>query len=273
MYKSHWQLNQKPFENYSDPEFYYPGESHQAALLKLRYAVENRRGGSLLVGASGLGKTLLVSILRTVLAEDLSPFVHLVFPQMSADELLAYLADELAGSDTGTGLPSIERSIRRIEQSLAENNQKGRHAIVAVDEAHLLEDRRTLEAMRLLTNFEFAGRPGLTLLLVGQPGLLPILDRTPQLEERLGVKCLLRPFTEQETANYVTHRVKAAGASQDVFEPEALQTVHHLTHGIPRRINRICDLALLIGYAEGHRTITSTQVESVTQELVAVVPE
>ena len=97
MYETYWQLQQKPFENTADPRFYYPGESHQAALLKLRYAVENRRGGALLTGPSGSGKTLLTGMLRGVLGADYSPFVHLVFPQMSTAELLAYLADEFDG--------------------------------------------------------------------------------------------------------------------------------------------------------------------------------
>ncbi len=88
MYESYWQLKQKPFENTADPRFYYPCESHQAALLKLRYAIENRRGGALLVGVSGSGKTLLANMLRQALGEEFSPLVHLVFPQMPTAELL-----------------------------------------------------------------------------------------------------------------------------------------------------------------------------------------
>ena len=103
MYESYWQLDEKPFENCADPRFYYPGESPQAALLKLRYAVENRRGGALLTGASGTGKTLIVAMLRRMLGETHAPFVHLVFPQMSTADLLAYLADELEGSNRASG--------------------------------------------------------------------------------------------------------------------------------------------------------------------------
>lgn len=273
MYESYWQLQQKPFENCSDPRFYYPGETHQAALLKLRYAIENQRGGALLAGPSGSGKTLLAGMLRATLGEEFTPFVHLVFPQMSTDQLLEYLADELVGPLDGSPAPSVGQSVRRIEHFLAENLQRGGHAVVVVDEAHLLEDGRTLEAMRLLLNFELAGRPGLTLLMLGQPGVLPILDRTPQLEQRLGVKCLLRPFNAHETAEYVHHRLNVAGATRSIFEPDALETLHRLTHGIPRQINRLCDLALLIGYAEGQQSITAAGLEAVCEELVTVVPE
>ena len=273
MYESYWKIEHKPFENHSDPRFYYPGESHQAALLKLRYAVENRRGAALLAGPSGSGKTLLVGMLRNALDECHAPFVHLVFPQMSAEELLAYLAVELGQTfDTGA-TPGVHHSVGSIAKFLAENTEQGRHAVVALDEAHLINDGQTLEALRLLLNFEIAGQPGMTLLLVGQPGILPVLDRTPQLEERLGVKCLLRPLTQSETAEYVGHRLNLAGATDPVFDADALRTLHELTHGIARRINRLCDLALLIGYAEERSTITSEQLESVSRELVTVVPE
>jgi type II secretory pathway predicted ATPase ExeA len=273
MYQSYWQLTQRPFENCSDPRFYYPCESHQAALLKLRYAIENRRQAALLAGAAGLGKTLLVGMLRDALGEDFTPFAHLVYPQMATDQWLAYLADELDGSRTGAASPEVQQSVRRIEAFLASCAEQGRHPVVAVDEAHVLADSRTLEALRLLMNFQSGDGPGLTLLLVGQPGILPTLDRTPQLEERIAVKCLLRPLTEQETAGYVTHRLKVAGTTRAIFDAEAITALQQLAHGIPRRINRLCDLALLIGYAEEQDTITAAHLEAVSDELVTVVPE
>jgi type II secretory pathway predicted ATPase ExeA len=273
MYESYWQLDGKPFENCCDTRFYYPGESHQAALLKLRYTVENKRGGALLAGPSGSGKTLLLSMLRTMLGEESSPLVHVVFPQMPADGLLAFLADELCGFVDHAPAPEVQNSVRRIEHFLAENTRDGKHAVVAIDEAHLIDDSRTFEALRLLMNFELDGQPGLTLLLVGQPGILPTLDRLPQLEERIGVKSLLRPFTETETNEYAEHRLKMAGATRPIFEPDALTAIHHLTHGVARRINRLLDLALLIGYAEQRRVISAAQLEAVSQELITVVPE
>ncbi|MCR4414487.1 MAG: AAA family ATPase [Thermoguttaceae bacterium] len=273
MYESYWQLNTRPFENGGDPAFYYPGESQQAALLKLRYAIENQRGGAILAGPPGSGKTLLVGMLRTMLPERFSPLVHLVFPQMPAEELLAWLAAEVCGTGAGAPTEPIHQTLRRVERSLAENTDRGCHAVVVIDEAHLIDDPGTLEALRLLLNFESQGRPGLTLLLVGQVKLLTTLDRMPQLEERLGVKCLLRPFSEIETAAYVEHRLRVAGAARPVFEPEALTALYHLTHGIARRINRLCDLALLIGFAEERQSISAAQLEAVSEELVAIAPE
>jgi type II secretory pathway predicted ATPase ExeA len=270
MYESHWQLDEKPFENSVDARFYYPGESPQAALLKLRYAVENRRGGALLAGAPGTGKTLIVSMLGGMLGQSNSPFVHLVFPQMSAADLLAYLADQLTGSPAGNDNCSVQTSVKRIERFLKDNSAKGRHAVIVIDEAHLLARGETWEAVRLLMNFEAAGRPTWTLLLSAQPAILPMLERMPQLDERLGVKCLLRPFSVEETAAYATHRLKKAGAKRTIIESDAFTALHELTGGVARRINRLCDLALLIGFAEERKTLTASHFEAVCQELVTI---
>ncbi len=106
MYEAYWQLERRPFENSFDDACYYPGESHQGAVLKLRYAVENRQGAALLCGPSGSGKSLLVEHLRRHLPQNFRPFVHLVFPQMPAESLLLYLADELGAPAVAAGLSS-----------------------------------------------------------------------------------------------------------------------------------------------------------------------
>ncbi|MHB8897828.1 MAG: ExeA family protein [Thermoguttaceae bacterium] len=270
MYESFWQLDAKPFDTGCDPRYFFPGEVHQAALLKLRYAIENRRGAAMLTGASGLGKTLLVELLKSTLADSIAPIVHLVLPRMGADELLAYLADEFQDSPLGDGTPGMHRSLRRIRDFLAGNAEAGRHAAVVVDEAHTIDDPAMLDVLRMLLNFEHQGRPALTLLLVGQTGLMTAVERTPQLEERLDVTCLLYPLGRVETAAYVAHRLRAAGAVKGIFSEEALDTLFELSVGAPRRINRLCDLALLVGYAEELDTNTPSHLQSVQRELVGV---
>ncbi len=273
MYENYWQLNLKPFDSAADPRFYYPAESHQAALLKLRYAVESRSGAALLAGASGLGKSLVADMLPGTMGPECSPFVRLVFPQMSTADLLGYLADELDGGQGQAGDGRVQISVRRIERFLASNAEQRRHAVLVIDEAHLLDDPRTFEALRLLLNFQWNGQAALTLLLSGQPAILPLLSRMPSWEERLAVKCLLRPFSEEETASYVEHRLRVAGARRTIIEHEALPTLHALTQGVARQINRLCDLALLIGFAEERKTLSAEHFESVSRELVTVAPE
>jgi general secretion pathway protein A len=272
MYEAHWGLQKKPFENNMDVEFYYPSDSHQAALLKLRYVVENGRQGAVLTGLPGLGKTMIVRSLFSKLPESISPRVHLVFPQMSPPELLAYLAYELAEGNHAAG-GSIDESVRCIQQVLRENVRAQRRALVVIDEAHVISDDRAFETLRLLLNFETDSMHPLTLLFVGQPELLPALNRYPDLEERLAVKCLLCPMSLDETVAYISFRLQEAGASESIFTDRAMEVLHHLSHGIPRQLNRLCDLAMLIGYAEDQRQIDAPAIEAVSQELASVAPD
>ena len=267
MYESYWRLQARPFEPSSDPRFYFPSESHQAALLKLRYAIEHRRAAALVTAPAGVGKTMLVQQLLAQLPDAFQPQVNLVFPQMPADQLLAYLAAELTG-ESPTETPAIERSVRRVVAKLTENAAAGRHAVVVIDEAHLLRDLDVLEAVRLLLNFEYQGYPMLTMLLVGQPSMLPTLHRLPELDDRLDVKCVVPRLTLEETMAYITHRLHAAGAMRPIFYPDALEALHDLAQGVPRRLNRLADLALLIGFAQELNAIRAPQIEAVAEELL-----
>jgi len=269
MYESHWNLSTKPFESTNQDDFYYPGESHQGALHKLRYAIENRRGAALLSGPAGSGKTLMVHTLWKQLADEYSPRVHVVFPDMPADQLLAYLADELTGQRTET-TPTVRESVSRIEACLKENAREGKHAVIVIDEAQTLAQRGGLDTLRLLLNFEVDLKPAVTILLVGQPALLPQVERSPEFESWLGAKCVLTAFSSAETAAYIAHRLRAAGCNEPMFEDKALEAIHYHSGGVPRNINRICDLALLIGFAEELATISAENVEAGLDELVSV---
>jgi type II secretory pathway predicted ATPase ExeA len=270
MYREYWQLESKPFEPIGDSRYRFPCESQSGALNKLRYAVESRRGAALLAGPSGIGKTLLVRQLRVELGDAVGKFVQVVFPLMSSRDFLAYLAEEIGAPATELPQRSVEESLRRLEFTLSEESRQGRHSVLVVEEAHLLEDSGLLETLRLLLNLQSAGTPLFTLLLVGQPSLLNAMQRNATFEERLDMISLLKPLTETETADYIVHRLNAAGATREIFSPEAMVVVHELTGGIPRRINRLCDLALVVGFAGQQHTIDPAQLEAVNSELVAV---
>lgn len=273
MYLDYWQLASKPFEPGADRATFFPCESHEAALLKLRYAIENRRGAVLLAGPSGVGKTMLVQMFRHELPNAFQPQVPIVFPQMSSRDLLVYLAEQLGAPAAETPRHTIEESIRRIETLLRTNAEAGRQAVVIIDEAHLLEDCVALETLRLLLNFEHQGSPALTLVLIGQMSLVSAVSRLSSLEERIAVKALLRSFTVNETADYVRHRMHAAGAARDIFSADALEALHYLGHGVARQINRLGDLALLVGYADELPNLTAKQIEAVSEELVSIAVE
>ena len=272
MYERYWHLEHNPFDDDLDLRGYFASQTHQATLLKLRYLIENGNGTGLLVGGTGFGKSYLLMVLAQQMGESHGPFVHLVFPQLSPAELLGYLAAELGAAEPEGPGAGLDRIVREIDQRLKALNEAGRHPVIVVDEAHLIEDVQVFQALRLLLNFQQQKRR-FSLILAGQHELLNIVRRLQQLEERVAVKSLLRALSPDETAGYVARRLEAAGAKRPLFEPDALLPVHELSGGVPRRINRICDLALLVGFADESEMISAEQVQAVAEELTTVVAD
>ena len=140
-----------------------------------------------------------------------------------------------------------------------------------VDEGHLLEDAGLFESLRLLLNLTGpGGQPLFTLLMIGQPTLLPMIQRNASLDERIDVEALLHPFSAEETAHYLQTRLAEAGATRQIFSPAAMVEVHRLTGGVARRINRLCDLALLVAFADSQPLIEPAQLKAVSDELVTL---
>ncbi len=273
MYQSHWGLQSRPFDSRPEANFYYPSESHQAALLKMHYAIETRRSVAVLCGEPGLGKSMLLDTVFSQLPEFLAPTVRVVYPAMPPDQLLRYIARQIApqeGSDTFGG---IGNSIETIERFLRHNVSDSQHAVIAIDEAHLLENCGSLEPLRLLLNLatELAeSETAMTLVLSGSPILLSHLARHTALEDRVAVRCVLDRFTGQETAAYIQHRIATAGWNKpSMFDDEAISLIQELTLGVPRRINRLCDLALMVAYAQDKSRIDAFTIENANAELTS----
>lgn len=270
MYIDYWQLESKPFEPFDEERFRFPAASQQAALHKLRYAVESRRGAVLLAGPAGVGKSTLTTSLGQQLEDSIDKFAQVVFPLMSSRDLLVYLAEQLGTPPADPPQFTVEESLRRLQFAFEENARRDLHSVIVVDEAHLLEDSGLLETLRLLLNLQSAGKPAFTLILSGQTPLLSAMQRNRSLDERLDMKILLSAFSAEETANYIEFRLRTAGATRNIFSTEAMQLAHQLSGGVPRRINRLCDLALLVGYATQQHTIDAQQMQSVSDELVTI---
>lgn len=272
MYESHWSLNARPFENFYQREFYYPSESHQAALLKLRYCIENRRSAAVLCGASGMGKSLLTSCLLEQMPESVAKVIVVKYPMLDAAGMMRYIARKLTGPDRIDSQLPLESTIQAIEDCIAETTESNQHTVIIFDEAHLLEQNHLLEPLRLLMNLgnQDHCESALHLVFCGQPVFLSQIDRHVAFDERIGTRCLLERFNADETAAYIGHRLRAAGGRLDsVFTPESLEQIYHCSEGIPRRINRLCDLALTIGYAQEIQTVTPDIIGDVHRELTA----
>lgn len=272
MYLQHWRLSRKPFGPVDDPALFYPAESHQSAMLKLRYVLDEGRDAAALAGPAGVGKTLLIDRLAEE-SDDSVLVTRVVFPRLNSRELMTMLADESGAPPAEAPRFTIDESLGRLRARLAQLGAAGKRWLLVVDEAHLLEDSDTLETLRLLLNLNGPTRRPLSLLLVGQMPLISMLLRTPSFEQRLAVKALIRSLVEDETAEYIDHRLRACGGEDEIFTRDALRSLHACTGGVPRKIDRICDMALLVGYAEGRARITAEQVEAVNEELMVSTPD
>ena len=284
MYETYWNLKKKPFEIGNDPSFYYPAQSHQAVLLKLRYLLENRRGNGLLLGDPGSGKSLLVAMLAELRRKgsSLGPLLEVNMPQFSPQDLLFYLAEKLealptpgpkSGKDADHfSFPSDEQppvykafsSIERILKRLAGEKQK---PVLVLEGAERIHDPDVWSVLKSIAGLEFRGAPLLTLLLTASDAKL--VRPIPFVEEYLEAVAELHPFDEAETAGYVAHRLEKAGAKRtDIFTPKGLDAIHQLTEGNPRRINRLCDMALLVGFAEQLPRIDDEVIVNLNNELI-----
>lgn len=245
MYEEHFGLSRRPFGETVEPSSYVPLPTREAVLRRLRYGLDEAQGPALLFGPSGTGKTLLA---RTLARFSGGLSAHLTFPAMPAGELMSFLSDELgAPPGSGTGLGS---ALRRLRGRLADCAGRGERPLLVVDEAHLIGDDATFEALRAVLNFASLGPPDLRMVLIASPDLLPRLPHA--LADRLTARCALGPLTRSEAGAYVLGRLAAAGARQPLFDPEAIAVLHRASEGLPRRLNRLADLALLIAFAEGH---------------------
>lgn len=267
MYLQYWNLDRPPFECDFHPAFFFRSRSHQAALLKLRYLIDGNKGAGLLVGDTGAGKSFLTSYLAAELDSKYEPFVTLHYPLLKPTELIACLAAELDGSsnDRHDPEPSVDRLLLSLKSKLSHHTEDGRHPIIVLDDAHLIEDSRVFQALQLILNLRH--ETPFTFILTGQPSLLTQVAQVPALDQRLGARSLLRPFSREETAAYIRHRLLVAGLQSDVFASEALGEIHELSGGLPRQINRLADLALLVGYADNLSALEPQVIGSVAKEI------
>lgn len=267
MYQSYWQLTSEPFPYRTESCGLYQSNSNQAASLRLRYCFANNAGAALLLGQSGVGKSSLLQQLRKEEAE-LRPFVHVTFPLLSSYELLRTVATELCDNEDVGSLPT-DLLLAQIGKQLSQQTQQGQHAVIVFDEAHLFSNDNLNEVVLPLLNLVISD-PSLSfsVILAGHPALVSQVARNAQIRERISVKATLDCFTEKETADFIHTRMVAAGAQTQVFTDKAVDAVYALSNGNPRRISRLCDMALLIGYADQIEIITETQVESLAVEFL-----
>ncbi len=270
MYSAHFGLTELPFSLTPDPRYVYMSDRHREALAHLLYGISQGDGFVQLTGDVGTGKTTMCRCLLEQLPPDVD--AALIFnPRLTSQELLATVSVEL-GFSGPPGTASVKQQVDALYRHLLTAHEKGRRTVLIIDEAQNLAPE-VLEQVRLLTNLETARDKLLQIILIGQPELIPLLDRRElrQLAQRVKARYHLRPFTRDETRAYVLYRLAVAGGTRSIFSARALGEVHRLSGGVPRRINVICDRALLGAYASGQTRVAARTVRRAAREIRGVV--
>ena len=263
---AHWQLRERPFEATWDPRFFYASPEHEEALSRLQYLVEETTMNlGLLSGEIGCGKTLT----RAVFAARLDPrrfqVVTLENSGFSFNDLLAAILRRLdaGGPVKGSKFARCERLEALLKRLAAE----GRHVVLLLDEAQDLP-AAGLHQLRWLTNFNGDGQAVLTLVLIGQPELRPLVAGDAAINQRISLRFHLHPLRREEVAGYLRHRLRAAGhATGDLFDDEAAEAVGAATRGVPREVNRLAKLALEHAWVAESGRVAAPAVAAVVRDL------
>ncbi len=269
MYEQYWGLQTKPFENTPDPKFLYYSPQHEEVLSRLLYIVKENKGAAMLTGVFGCGKTLLGRTLMKELDDDIYRVAFINNPYLSYEELLMHIVHNLGGESAPATKAEVFINVilERLNQILVNNMRDGKRTVIIIDEAHVIKDKQVWEEVRLLLNFQLEDRFLLTLLLMGQPELKTIIDNNKEFAQRVAVKSHLGNLTEEETRKYIIHRLKVAGREEPVFADDAYKEIFQKTGGIPRRINHLCDFALLSGSGEGVPLIRKELIHDLSSDL------
>ncbi len=264
MYTSYYRLSEKPFQISTDPKFLWLGEKHREALAVLKYSIINNQGFVLLTGDVGTGKTTLINALVNSLDQD--TIVAVVSdPKLDRIEFFNLIAKSFKFRKSFKEKLDFTTYFGQFLMAAYKRNKK---VLLIIDEAQNIS-LELLEEIRLLSNIEIPERKLVNIFFVGQSEFNNILMRheSRPLRQRITVTYNIDPLTEAETKEYIAHRLKVAGAKNEIFNEKAIRKIYSFSKGYPRLINIICDHALLTSYVKDLTTVTPTIIKECTKEL------
>lgn len=263
---AHWQLRERPFEATWDPRFFYASPEHEEALSRLQYLVEETTMNlGLLSGEIGCGKTITRAVFASRLDASRFRVVTLENSGFPFNDLLAAILRRLQPDGPATG-SKFERC-ERLEALMKRLAADGRHLVLLLDEAQDMP-AAGLHQLRWLTNFNGNGSAIVTLVLIGQPELRPLVAGDAAINQRISLRFHLRPLEREDVPGYLRHRLRAAGhASGEVFEEAASEAVFTATRGVPREVNRLAKLALEQAWLAEAPLVAAKSVEAVVRDL------
>lgn len=264
MFRDFYGLESKPFTKTPDPRFLYLSKTHEEALARLQYAVEER-DLIVLTGEVGCGKTTLTRALIDSLGENYR-VILIINPTLTPSQFLRIVAKRY-GLDIPNGFK--DDLLDAIYTKVYEDYESGITPVVIIDEAQLIPKKETFEEIRLLTNFQLDDTNLLSLVMVGQTDLRKkLFQKSYQaLRQRIGLFYHIGPLSEEEVKGYVDYRLSVAGRDEPLFTEGAIRRLYSHTGGVPRVINTLATTALLEGFGTGLGTIDETLIEAAAKEI------
>ncbi|MEN8212295.1 MAG: AAA family ATPase [Thermodesulfobacteriota bacterium] len=265
MYNTFFDLRKKPFKLVPNPEFLFLGKCHEEVLAHLTYATSQGDGFVEITGEVGTGKTTLCRVFLEGLNKDVEA-AFIFNSKLDSTQLLKAIHKELGILSMANGSVELTQDLNNF---LLKKKSQGKSVILLIDEAQNL-GKETLEQLRLLSNLETTSSKLLQIILVGQPELREILDshEMRQLRQRINLSYHIHPMTQQETFDYITHRIDVASKKpQTLFSRSAQKNIFKFTRGIPRLINIACDRSLLVAYSLKQNRVTPSCVKVAVDEL------
>jgi type II secretory pathway predicted ATPase ExeA len=259
MYESFYNLNRAPFSLLPDPAFLFPTRQHAMALTLLRYSLVTQHPFTVITGEVGSGKTTLINKLLDEIG-DRHTVGLMNFMERRISQLWPWILNALDIPRKGKDKAQMQEDFVSF---LHDTRARGRSTVLVVDEAQNLGPK-ALEHLRMLSNAN-NNETLFQMILVGQPEFLETLKRPDlrQLNQRIAVFYQLKPLSESETGKYIAHRLEVAGGSPQTFSAEAVASIWVESDGIARKINTLCDLALVYGYASGKTIIDNETIREV----------
>ena len=267
MYRSHYNLDKKPFQLTTDPKFLWLGEKHKEALATLKYGVIDQKGFLLVTGDVGTGKTTLINALLENIEND-TLVANITDPALNLIEFFNFVA-------LSFNIPKKFNNkidfIVYFSQFLKKVYSENRSVLLIIDEVHRLS-KDVLEHIRLLSNIELPEEKLINIFFVGQNEINQTLalPECRALRQRISLVYQIEPLSENETLAYIKHRLKVAGTEKNIFTQNAVQEIYHFSKGYPRLINTICDHALLTGYARELIKITPDVIQECAQQFNSI---
>ena len=266
MYGSYYGFRVKPFQLRPDPSFFFGSRGHKRAMAYLEYGLSQGEGFIVITGEVGAGKTTLVrNLFRTLESENILA-AQIVNTHLDSDDTLRVVAAAFGLPYENSGKAAL---LIRLEEFFRKCDQQGKRALLVVDEAQNLSPR-TVEELRMLSNFQTDDKPLLQTFLLGQPEFRRTLlsGDMQQLRQRVTATYHLGPMDLSETQSYIEHRLSTAGWSGDPsFDEDAFAAIYDYTGGIPRKINTLCDRLLLMGCLEKLHGFGGSEVDEVIRDI------